>query len=259
VSSLADAYSATGHAWETGPGLVYNRLAAIAVEMSPVPLTGRTILDLGAGTGAASRAIAAAGGSPIALDAAFGMLADDRARRPPATQGDALALPFRDAAFGGLVAAFSLNHLGEPARALRECARVVEGGGPIIASTYAGDDAHPVRAAVTTALSERGFDSPEWYQRLSSDDVPLLASLDRCAAVIADADIAAVAQPVRVPYPDLDPAALIEWRLGMAQHAPFVAALDAEARSAVVARAIELLGADPPMLERSIIVITAVS
>ena len=89
TATLAGAYSATGAAWEEGPGRVYNRLAEVLVEHSPVPVEGRTVLDLGAGTGAASRAIARARGSPVALDLAFGMLAEAgragrrRSRRTP--------------------------------------------------------------------------------------------------------------------------------------------------------------------------------
>jgi len=58
--SLADAYSRTGAAWDAGPGRIYDRLSEELVARLPAGATG-DVLDLGAGTGAASRAAAAAG------------------------------------------------------------------------------------------------------------------------------------------------------------------------------------------------------
>ena len=55
VSALAGAYSDTGGAWEEGPARVYDRLAAVLIDRSPVSFRGGRILDVGAGTGAAGR------------------------------------------------------------------------------------------------------------------------------------------------------------------------------------------------------------
>lgn len=255
--TLAGAYSATGAAWEAGPGRIYNRLAELLVDASPVPVHGRTVLDVGAGTGAASRALASAGAAPIGLDSAFGMLAADRARRPPAVQGDAVRLPFRSRMLGGVVAAFSLNHAPDPVAALRECARACRDGAPIIASVYAATDSHPVKQAVQAALAERGFEPAPWAVTLYRDVVPMLADTDRFADAGAEAGLAATVRPMDVAFPELSADDLVEWRFGMAQHAPFVAGLAPGERDAVRARALDLLGT-PPVLVRSTLVLTAI-
>jgi ubiquinone/menaquinone biosynthesis C-methylase UbiE len=254
---VAGAYSATGAAWQAGPGRVYDRLAVALVARSPVPLRGRLVLDLGAGTGAASRAVATAGGRPVALDAAFGMLAVDRRRRPPAVQGDATRLPVATGAAGGVVAAFSLNHVADPVAALAECRRVAAPGAPVLVSTYAADDDHPVKRAVTEALTEHGFAPPPWYVALSKEVVPRLAEPDRCATAARAAGLEATVEHLRVPFPELGPGDLVDWRLGMAQHVPFLDGLPRRERAAVRARALALLG-EAPELVRSVLVLRAV-
>lgn len=255
--AVVAAYSATGSAWESGPGRLYNRLAGILVASSPVALAGRTVLDLGAGTGAASRAIAAAGGRPVALDAAVGMLDVDRTTRPPAMAADVRALPVRDGAVEGVVAAFSLNHVDDPVAALRECRRVCAPGAPVVVSSYAVDEPHPVRDAVADALAEHGFRPAPWTDTLYRDVVPLLADPARCRELAILTGLDADVRVVDVAFPDLAPGDLVAWRLGMPQHAPFVAELPAPARDGVRARALELLGDAPPLVRR-IIVLTAV-
>ena len=255
---VAEAYSATGAAWQAGPGRVYDRLAEALVARSPVSLRGRRVLDLGAGTGAASRAVATAGGRPVAIDAAFGMLAVDRARRVPAVQGDATRLPLATGSVTGVVAAFSLNHVPDPVAALVECRRVAAPGSPVVASTYAADDDHPVKRAVTEALTEHGFVPPPWYVALSTEVVPRLADPDGCASAAGAAGLEATVEHLRVAFPELGPGDLVDWRLGMAQHAPFLAGLAAGERAAVRARALALLG-DAPALVRSVLVLRAVT
>src|SRR5687767_7852362 len=122
MAVVGDAYSATGAAWQVGPGRVYDRLAEVLVDLSPVPLAGRLVLDVGAGTGAASRAIARAGGRPVAVDLALGMLAVDRRRRPPGAVADGRRLPLATDSCGAVVAAFSFNHVPDPQRAFGEAA-----------------------------------------------------------------------------------------------------------------------------------------
>jgi hypothetical protein len=62
----------------------------------------------------------------------------------------------------------------------------------------------------------------------------------------------------RVPLPELSPAALVGWRMGMAHVAPFLAAAGLDVRRRVTRRAVELLGPAPPPLERSIVVFVGV-
>ena len=171
-STIASAYSSTGAAWQAGPGAIYDRLAHVLVDCRPTGFDGRLVLDLGAGTGAASRAIAAAGGNAIAADAAPGMLFADRTSRPPAVVGDAVALPLRDRAVDAVVAAFSLNHLDDPVGGLHEAARVTQPGGAILASAYAEDDTHPAKQAAESAAREWGWQAPGWYAHVREAAVP---------------------------------------------------------------------------------------
>lgn len=260
TGDLAAAYSATGGAWQRGPGRIYDRLAEVLVAGSPVPLEGARVLDVGAGTGAATRAVLAAGaGAVVAVDAAFGMLAHHAADRPPAAAGDAVALPFADFTFDAAVAAFSLNHLPEPAAGLREMARVTRRGGPLLVASYAADDAHPVKAAVEAALSARGWTPDPWYLTVGAEATAALSEVEHGTAAAVAAGLDASVEVVHVPFPDLDARELVEWRLGLAQHAPFVAWLPPAERDAVAVDAVRRLGDQPPSLVRSVLVVRGVS
>jgi SAM-dependent methyltransferase len=251
----ADAYSRTGDAWQAGPGAIYDRLAQMLVDCRPHDFDGRVVLDLGAGTGAASRAIERAGGAPVALDAAFGMLATNRAGRPPAVVADAYRMPLRDRAVDAVVAAFSLNHLDDPAAGLREAARITKPGGALLVSAYADDDTHPVKDAAESAAREAGWQSPAWYAHVRAAAVPRLATVERAREVVTSAGLRGAVQKRRVRFPDLGPDQLLAWRFGMAQMAPFVARLDEAQRVTMIERARRRLDHTP--LVRSIIVVVA--
>jgi SAM-dependent methyltransferase len=260
--TVAEAYSITGAAWREGPERIYGRLADVLVDASPVPLTGQSVLDLGAGTGAASRALRRAGARPIAADVALGMLATLGPDAPPRVAADALALPLRNGAVGGVVAAFSLNHLTHPVAGLREAARVTRPGGVVLASAYAEDDTHPVKEAVESAASARGWRAPDWYVEVRRDAVPRLATVQRVNGVAEEAGLAARpgtfrVEAVRVPFPELSAPDLVAWRMGLAQMAPFVAALSSASQRELAADAIARLGPEPPPLVRSILVLIA--
>lgn len=259
TTAIADAYSMTGSAWQRGPERIYDRLATVVVERSPVGVREARALDVGAGTGAATRALRAAGaGRVVAVDIAWGMLAWNLENRPPAVMGDVLALPFADGAFDLTVAAFSLNHVTDPAAALREVARVTRPGGGLIVSAYAAEDTHPVKTAVESVLAARGWTPGPWYDALRAEAVPKLATVAAGRDAAAGAGLDADVQALRVPFPELSVTDLVAWRLGLAQHAPFVTALASDReRATVTAEAARLGGAWPP-LERSIIVLRAV-
>ena len=257
-TSLAAAYSLSADAWTRGPMRLYGRLAELLVAASPVPFDGALVLDLGAGTGVGSRAAAAAGARVSAVDLALGMLVADRERRPPAIVGDAMALPFASGGFEVVLAPFCLNHLSEPSAGVAEAARVLRPRGVLLASTYAADDDHVVKAAVDQALSEAGWVAPDWYGEVKAA-MASWGTVDAATAAIERGRMAPVLVERReVTFPELTPLDLVAWRLGMAHTAPFVAGLDRRRRDDVVQRALDLLGPDPPPLVRRVIFVAAV-
>ncbi len=254
--SLGHAYSATGAAWQRGPERVYQRLSDVLVAASPISLAGQLVADVGAGTGAASRAIERAGGRPIALDLALGMLGVDALDRPPAVVADVRRLPLADGSCAAVVAAFSFNHVRDPGVALTEAVRVVGAGGVVLASAYASDDDHPAKAAVDTAAAEAGWTPEPWVDEVRPRRMPLLATVDGARAVAHSVGLDPEVQHLEVPFPELGPADLVAWRLGMAQLAPFVAGLPSSAHERIKRRALDLLGPDPEPLVRRFILLT---
>ncbi len=85
---------------------------------------GERVLDLGAGTGRFSR-LASDVADVVAYDRSPDMLARARGKGPFAlVRGDAHALPFRSDVFDLTFVVMVLHQLADPARALREVARV---------------------------------------------------------------------------------------------------------------------------------------
>ncbi|HUP87345.1 MAG TPA: methyltransferase domain-containing protein [Acidimicrobiales bacterium] len=256
MTSLSEAYSATGQAWQAGPGKVYDRLADELAARCPVRLEGARVLDLGAGTGAGSRAAQRRGAEVVAVDVAVGMLEVDADARPPAAVGDALGLPFAGGAFDVVLAAFSLNHLADPVAGLREAARVLRPGGGLVVATYASDDDHPVKRATEAAAAARGWRREPWYEALQTEIVPRLATLERAAGVASAAGLTgADVANVRVPFPRLGPHDLVAWRLGMAHLAPFVGHLPPSEQVALAADAVARLGPGAPALVSSLVLL----
>lgn len=256
LSDLATAYSCTGPAWQRGPGRVYDRLADVVAEACPVPLAGARVLDLGAGTGSATRAAQRRGAEVVAVDIAMGMLNTDAPSRPPAVVGDARALPFAAGSFDAVLAAFCLNHLLAPAVGVREAARILRPGGGLVVVGYAADDSHPAMEATESAATARGWVAPPWYAAVRDDAAPRLATVGRATEVAEEAGLVDFAVTnERVAFPDLAPEELVEWRMGMAQLAPFVATLEPAERDALVADAVARLE-DVPLLVRSVIVLS---
>jgi demethylmenaquinone methyltransferase/2-methoxy-6-polyprenyl-1,4-benzoquinol methylase len=92
------------------------------------------ILDIAAGTGSSSRPLADAGADVIPLDFSKGMLDAGRKRHPDLafTQGDALALSFKDNEFDVSTISFGLRNTSDPVKALRESLRVLKPGGRMV-------------------------------------------------------------------------------------------------------------------------------
>jgi len=141
----ADRYADTGRRWALGAELVYAPIAAELVATCPHPLGGRTVLDAGAGTGAASKALAAQRARPIAMDLSFGMLAWSAADRQPSAVADIRALPLAADSVDDAVAAFVLSHLTDPEAGLAELARVTRPAGAVLATVFSTTSHDPAR------------------------------------------------------------------------------------------------------------------
>src|SRR5260370_20542830 len=150
----ADHYAAAGRGWATGAELVYGSIDAGLLALSPHPVADHTVLDAGAGTGAASRALAAQPARPIAMDLSFGMLAGDAAARPPGAVADIRALPLAAQSIDDAVAAFVLNHLTVPSAGLAELARVIRPGGAVLATVFSTTTGHPARGRIDTLAQD---------------------------------------------------------------------------------------------------------
>ena len=100
---------------------------------------GRTLLDLGCGTGRHALRLAAAGARVTALDFSAGMLAAARAK--PGADGVTFVehdlhtpLPFADASFERVVSGLVLEHVGELPPFFAEIARMLTPGGRAVVS-----------------------------------------------------------------------------------------------------------------------------
>ncbi len=110
----------------------WRRLAVAAAQPR-----GARVLDIGAGTGDLSEELRRAGAREVvSLDVSGAMLIRARekygAERIDWLQGDALQLPFPDAAFDAVASAFVLRNLPDLPVALAEMARVLQPGGRLV-------------------------------------------------------------------------------------------------------------------------------
>ena len=103
------------------------------------PLRGRLLLDLGSGPGRDTAALREAGHEVVAVDLAP---ANARAAGAPALVASAVELPLADGSVAGVWSMSALMHVPTVAigAALRELARVVAPGGPLVLGTWGGPD-----------------------------------------------------------------------------------------------------------------------
>jgi SAM-dependent methyltransferase len=102
------------------------------------PVRGRRVLEVGAGSGRDSVALASEGAIPFILDYSMASLETARrvARRhgvqPHLIRADALRLPFRDGAFDALFHQGLLEHFRDPMPLLQENVRALAPGGLVL-------------------------------------------------------------------------------------------------------------------------------
>jgi demethylmenaquinone methyltransferase/2-methoxy-6-polyprenyl-1,4-benzoquinol methylase len=147
---VAERYDLTNSVISFGQDREWRRATRSALR--PVP--GERVLDLGAGTGVSTVELARSGAFAVGADLSLGMLAAGRRRRPdtPLLAGDALALPFPDAAFDAVTISFALRNVVDPDAALREMARVTKPGGRLVVCEFSHPTWSPFRTAYLSYL-----------------------------------------------------------------------------------------------------------
>jgi SAM-dependent methyltransferase len=131
-----------------------------------VPEAAELVVELGAGTGKLTRAVAALGSRVVAVEPDPRMLAVLRGLGLEGVEGSAEAIPFGDGVADAVVAGSSL-HWFELDVALPEIHRVLRPGGRFGFGWNHRDDRHPTTAAMSEAVYEaqartRG---PRWRSR----------------------------------------------------------------------------------------------
>lgn len=128
-----------------------SRLWRVAMTRALQPRKGMRVLDLAAGTGTSSAAIARHGAEVTAADFSEGMLAVGRERQAgneliEFVHADATALPFEDDSFDAATISFGLRNVSDPRQALAEMRRVVRPGGRIVICEFSKPPAAAIRA-----------------------------------------------------------------------------------------------------------------
>ncbi|WP_295819223.1 class I SAM-dependent methyltransferase [uncultured Microbacterium sp.] len=148
VSGMFDEVAAGYDRTNTVLSLGNDRLWRIATTRAIAPRPGQHILDLAAGTGASSVALARSGAEVVAGDFSPGMIAEGRRRHghvPNVTfvEADAMALPFADGEFDVVTISFGLRNVNDPKKALTEMLRVTAPGGMLLVCEFS----HPQNPA----------------------------------------------------------------------------------------------------------------
>lgn len=154
VSGMFDRVAAGYDRTNTVLSLGNDQLWRAATTRAVAPKRGERILDLAAGTGASSVALARSGAEVVAADFSPGMIAEGRRRYGSEAPGggirnlsfveaDAEALPFDDDSFDAVTMSFGLRNVQHPRTALAELLRVTRPGGRVVVCEFS----HPPSAA----------------------------------------------------------------------------------------------------------------
>ncbi|MFV0375538.1 demethylmenaquinone methyltransferase [Microbacterium sp.] len=147
VSGMFDQVATGYDRTNTVLSLGNDRLWRVATTRAIAPRPGQRILDLAAGTGTSSAALARSGATIVAADFSPGMIAEGRRRHGDIpnlmfAHADATDLPFGDGEFDAVTISFGLRNVSDPDRALAEMLRVTAPGGRLVVCEFS----HPTSA-----------------------------------------------------------------------------------------------------------------
>lgn len=132
--NIAPRYDLLNDVLSLGQDRGWRRETIKAVEPQPRQL----ILDLAAGTGTSSQALAESGATVVPADLSFGMLHQGRKQYPALSfiNADALQLPFPDETFDAVTISYGLRNVEHTLEALQEMLRVTRRGGRIVVNEF---------------------------------------------------------------------------------------------------------------------------
>ncbi|MGP5694625.1 demethylmenaquinone methyltransferase [Brachybacterium alimentarium] len=170
--SIATRYDLVNDVAALGQLRLWRSAMVDALDIQP----GDEVLDLAAGTGTSSTAIARAGARVVAADFSLGMMTEGRRRGAPVPfiGADAQSLPFADGSFDAAVISFGLRNVQTPERALAEMVRVVRPGGRVVVCEFSTPTSRVGRKAyekyllrALPAMARRVVPSAEAYDYLA--------------------------------------------------------------------------------------------
>src|SRR6516164_4114374 len=184
---IADRYDLLNDILSAGQVRLWRRAVARITGAGP----GERVLDLAAGTGTSSLTFTATGADGVACDFSLGMLREGQSRlaarpRRPAdgegrlgfVAGDAVRLPFRDAAFDAVTISFGLRNVADPGAGLAEMRRVTRPGGRLVVCEFSAITIAPADMIyrryllhILPAIARRTARSPEAYEYLAESIV----------------------------------------------------------------------------------------
>ena len=169
---VAQGYDRTNGFLSMGNSLIWRVQTVKAIA----PQKGERILDLAAGTGTSSAALAKSGAEVIAADFSPGMIAVGRKKHPQITfvEADGMKLPFKDGEFDVATISFGLRNISDPKKALAEMYRVLKPGGRLLICEFSKPPRAIFRAGYTAymrfvmpAVVDASSTNPDAYSYLA--------------------------------------------------------------------------------------------